>query len=144
MIAEVRQFEDELDQRGAWALPWPGASVLAMDVHHYPRSDRLYEPWDETFASGQTPNHVGENVDILYDCVNPVEADRQNMPCATYKRGDASQYLSAAPRSYHIGGVVYANMDGSVGFLSDAVDPRVMALQVCVNDGLIEEEGPLY
>ncbi len=137
MIAEVRHYDDERDQRGAWALPWPGASVLAMDVHHTPKSPRLYEPWSETFESGQTPNHVGANVDILFDCVNPVDADEQHMPCDSYKE---AQYLSAAPRSYHAGGVVYANMDGSVGFLSDAVDAQIMALQISINDGLLADE----
>ena len=140
MIAEVRQFDDDRDQRGAWALPWPGASVLALDVHHQPGSPRLYEPWPTTFESGQTPNHVGENVDILYDCIDQVGSEAQHMPCDSYDTNTDNKYLSAAPRSYHAGGVVYANMDGSVGFLSDAVDAKIMALQVSINDGLLAEQ----
>ena len=34
MFSEVRTRNDPLDQRGAWALPWTGASLLALDVHH--------------------------------------------------------------------------------------------------------------
>jgi len=135
MISEVRQFDDERDQRGAWALPWNGSSVLALDVHHNPDSNRIYEPWDETFETAQTPNHVGANVDIIYDCVDPVGADQVRMPCDTYQRGGNSFYLSSAPRSSHAGGVVYANMDGSVGFLVDSVDPATMAYSICINDG---------
>ena len=33
VASEVRTLESEKDERGAWALPWNGASVLAFDMH---------------------------------------------------------------------------------------------------------------
>ena len=55
MISEVRTRANPLDQRGAWALPWTGSSMLAVDVHPLPvligrtqiRPDRTlpYTPW---------------------------------------------------------------------------------------------------
>src|SRR5690606_15766314 len=32
-LAEVRTRDHEFDQRGAWALPWAGASLLSLDAH---------------------------------------------------------------------------------------------------------------
>ncbi|MHC4178283.1 MAG: DUF1559 family PulG-like putative transporter, partial [Planctomycetota bacterium] len=34
MLSEIRVRPHEQDQRGAWALPWTGASLLAFDMHH--------------------------------------------------------------------------------------------------------------
>ncbi len=69
MFSEVRTRSDPRDQRGAWALPWTGASLLALDVHHFPRSKLRYEPWKLTLESAQVPNNIrGYNMDVLYDC----------------------------------------------------------------------------
>ena len=34
VFAEVRTMEHPLDERGAWALPWNGATLLSLDMHH--------------------------------------------------------------------------------------------------------------
>ena len=33
LLSEVRTLDHENDQRGAWALPLAGASLLAFDMH---------------------------------------------------------------------------------------------------------------
>jgi type II secretory pathway pseudopilin PulG len=136
MISEVRTRADERDQRGAWALPWTASSVLALDVHHDVRSPLRYEAWDLTLNSAQLPNNIdGYNMDMLYDCPDPAAAQLDNMPCLTYRRGTPLQYLSAAPRSRHPGGVVAAAMDGHVQFLINEIDPEVLAYMISINDG---------
>ena len=32
-FSEVRSLNTESDERGAWALPWAGASLLSFDMH---------------------------------------------------------------------------------------------------------------
>jgi hypothetical protein len=146
MISEVRTRPDPLDQRGAWALPWSGSSLLAVDVHPIPvligrsliRADRVvpYNPWPYTFESAQRPNTRGPNVDILYDCSDPDGSQLDSMPCGQWANHDSQfYYLSAAPRSRHAGGVVAAAMDGHVRFLVDEIDAQVLAFMVCINDG---------
>ena len=137
MLGEVRALDIEADQRGVWALPWTGASLLAFDMHHNPDSDAIFEPWAITIESSQTPNHQSINVDMIYDCEHEEYAQLNNMPCATWARSRSSElhYLSAAPRSNHTGGVMVANLDCSVTFVPDSVDPTTMAYLVCSNDG---------
>ncbi len=57
------------------------------------------------------------------------------MPCLTYEMGTETQYLSAAPRSRHVGGVMAAAMDGHVRFLVDEIDPELLAYMISINDG---------
>ena len=33
-FSEIRTLDFEQDERGVWALPWAGASVLSFDMHH--------------------------------------------------------------------------------------------------------------
>ena len=135
MFSEVRTRNDPRDQRGAWALPWTGASLLASDVHHYPPSLLRYEPWQLTLPTAQLPNNVhGFNVDMLYDCHDEQGAQLENMPCGTYEIGTSNQYLSAAPRSRHMGGVMTAAMDGHVRFLVNETDAELMAFLISIND----------
>lgn len=135
MFSEVRTRPDPRDQRGAWALPWTGASLLALDVHHFPPSKLRYEAWKLTLESAQVPNNIrGYNMDVLYDCVDEQAAQLDNMPCLTYEVGTANQYLSAAPRSRHVGGVMAAAMDGHVRFLVDEIDPELLAYMISIND----------
>ena len=78
---------------------------------------------------------------MIYDCFDPKYAQEQFMPCATWDAGSDLQrfgenhYLSAAPRSNHPGGVVAAQLDGSVLFLPNSVDARALALRICTFDG---------
>ncbi len=135
MLSEVRTRDNPRDQRGAWALPWAGSSLLAVDMHHFPLSKKPYEPWRLTIPAAQVPNNRGINVDMLYDCPDVERAQLEDMPCATWGKQDPNFYLSAAPRSMHPGGVVAAAMDGHVRFLPDDIDPILMALMVSTNDG---------
>ena len=136
LLSEVRIREDESDQRGVWALPWTGSSLLAADAHDDPDSSGAYNPWELTYRSTQTPNHLDENVDMLYQCDSPEIAREENMPCGEWDRGESQMhYLSAAPRSNHPGGVMVANMDGSVMLIADSVDARTFALMISSIDG---------
>ena len=136
MFSEVRTRADVRDQRGAWALPWTGATLLSLDVHHFPPSFLRYEPWKLTLPTAQLPNNIrGFNVDMIYDCWDEQGSQLDNMPCATYEMGTSNQYLSAAPRSRHMGGVTAAAMDGHVQFLANEIDPELMAYMISINDG---------
>jgi prepilin-type N-terminal cleavage/methylation domain-containing protein/prepilin-type processing-associated H-X9-DG protein len=147
LLSEVRTRQDGRDQRGAWALPWAGASLLSFDMHstrspkqsQYLASVFPFQPWSISVGQTQRPNNLGPNVDVLYACPDAAGAQLEKMPCAEY--GGPSLpftsmfYLSAAPRSLHPGGVYVAFMDGHVGFLPDAVDEYSMAYLVSINDG---------
>jgi prepilin-type N-terminal cleavage/methylation domain-containing protein len=137
LLAEVRTRDDQLDQRGAWALPWAGASVLAFDFHANYRPNDAYKPYYPDLASlgaSQPPNNQGPNFDMLYHC-NEQASQVDRMPCATFTEDFfPNHWLSAAPRSRHDGGVFVAFLDGHVGFLVDDVDELVMAYLVSIDD----------
>jgi prepilin-type processing-associated H-X9-DG protein len=78
---------------------------------------------------------MGPNIDMLYDCREVADAQLRGMPCGTWSKGTANEYLSAAPRSQHPGGVNTFFLDGHVRFLEDDVDEVVMAYTVSINDG---------
>ena len=141
MLAEVRTREDTSDPRGSWALSWVGATVLGADVHATTQLTRIcnqsnppaYIP-NPAWSDLALPPNAGVSPDIprddLRECPNPAEADLEGMPCWT--RGDQS----AAPRSLHIGGVNGANVDGSVRWITDDIEPVVLGAIVCINEGL--------
>jgi prepilin-type N-terminal cleavage/methylation domain-containing protein/prepilin-type processing-associated H-X9-DG protein len=142
MLTEVRTREEITDQRGAWALAWPGSSVLGLDMHGdgLPSSTvrvcnqgyYAYRP-APALAKGALPpnNPVGaENADDLRVCNDVSGAQLEGMPCIT------SGSNTAAPRSLHPGGVNATHVDGSVLFIVNEIDPLVMGPMVCINDGL--------
>ncbi len=138
LLAEVRTRDDELDQRGAWALPWCGSSVLAFDLHNdYDRDEafRTYVPNPLTLGAQQPPNNqVLANFDMLYDC-NEQASQLEGMPCATFTDGPSTyHWLTAAPRSRHPGGVYVTFMDSRVAFLLDEVDLEVMGRMISIED----------
>ena len=137
MLAEIRTRAQEQDQRGAWALPWTGASLLAFDMHDWPYGDKSARYKAFTYSLGQTqrPNNQGPTPDMLYDCVDQAGAQFDGMPCATWSPGGRNFFLSASPRSCHPGGVNASFVDGHVVFLPDNVDEIAMAYTVCANDG---------
>jgi prepilin-type processing-associated H-X9-DG protein len=152
VFSEVRTREHPADERGAWALPWSGASLLAMDMHpacpvaigncrpyecQYGKSLRgdqhkgllpAYAPWHGSIGYSQPPN--GPHPDIVYECPEPEIAQLERMPCDDF---ESALYMSAAPRSSHIGGVNGAFLDGHVEFLADDIDEIVMALMISTN-----------
>jgi prepilin-type N-terminal cleavage/methylation domain-containing protein/prepilin-type processing-associated H-X9-DG protein len=148
VLSEVRTRPLEQDQRGAWALPWTGSTVLAFDMHStWPTynyfdwtsilnsSGIRFQPWSASLGETQRPNNLGPNVDMLYACPDSAGAQLDGMPCAVYGVPYSNTYLSAAPRSRHPGGVDVALLDGHVGFLLDNIDEMTMAYLVSSNDG---------
>ncbi len=153
VFSEVRTRDNEGDVRGAWALPWSGATLLAPDVHPaFPGrvgscqpyqcqlvsglrqgSDKQslppYTPWRGSIGYSQRPNTPLP--DILYECPDPEGAQVERLPCEEFA---LARYMSAAPRSNHIGGVNATFLDGHVSFLSDDVDEMVLAAMVAIND----------
>ena len=140
LAAEVKAIERDWDQRGAWALPYPGV-VLSLDWHNVdaagnsvstPNSVDRYIPDPEWVTQAQLPNNTIHDLgDGLFLCReqnwlrNVMKA-----PCV-----NAIQYLSAAPRGNHPGGVSCVALDGHAGFLSDNIDSFVFAYLVSCNDG---------
>jgi prepilin-type N-terminal cleavage/methylation domain-containing protein/prepilin-type processing-associated H-X9-DG protein len=140
MLAEIRARAQEQDQRGAWALPWTGASLLAFDMHDWPFDDNWPKPGPYkafTYSLGQTqrPNNQGPTPDMIYNCVDVAGAQWDGMPCATWALGYPYEFLSASPRSFHPGGVNTSFVDGHVIFLPDDIDEIAMAYVVSANDG---------
>ncbi len=145
VFSEVRTLDAEEDERGVWALPWAGASLLAYDMHHNCSTGDIYCTDEPIFRAsplsmGQTqrPNSLGPAMDTLSLCPVTLQAEAQiqGMPCLQWIWPiGLFGYYSAAPRSMHPGGVNVAFLDGHVGFLIDEVDERVMAYQISINDG---------
>jgi prepilin-type processing-associated H-X9-DG protein len=145
LASEVRTRSDDGDQRGAWALPWAGASLLALnlptakpfdadtnldDVSYAPSSDAA------DLTGVQIPNKVsGELFDRLYRC-DQAAAAAEGMPCTFTPDGLG---LYASPRSLHPGGVNAVALDGHAAFISDDMDPIVMARLVAVADGQLNQ-----
>jgi prepilin-type N-terminal cleavage/methylation domain-containing protein/prepilin-type processing-associated H-X9-DG protein len=132
VFSEVRKRSNPQDQRGAWALPWTGATALSMDMHS--TTNGIYTADLGSLGATQLPNMQGPSIDMLYNCPDPVGAQLEKMPCNTYGPGSAN-YMSAAPRSLHPGGVNVVFLDGSVGFLPNNIDQITMAYLISINDG---------
>ena len=135
LLAEIRTRDREHDQRGAWALPWTGASLLAFDMHTEGAINEKFRPSPRSLGHTQRPNNRGPNIDMLYDCQDVADAQLRGMPCGQWEQGASGEYLSAAPRSQHPGGVNTFFLDGHVRFLEDDIDETVMAYAVSINDG---------
>src|SRR5436190_3998824 len=80
LLSEVRTLDHENDQRGAWVLPLPGASLLAFDMHpvDWPYEEAAgptmtthvairtrYIPNPSSVGNTQRPNGQGPNKDTL-------------------------------------------------------------------------------
>ncbi|MGE0757879.1 MAG: DUF1559 domain-containing protein [Pirellulaceae bacterium] len=139
MLSEVRTRGQASDQRGAWALPWAGATQLAFDLHDvqdpvdYARSG--YAPNLTGLGVNQPPNNPGPNADMLYTCPDAAAAKGEGMPCNTWQANSGLEYLSAAPRSRHPGGVLAAFADGHISFLTNQIDLLTMAYLIYLSDG---------
>ncbi len=156
-FSEVRTLDVHQDERGAWALPWAGASVLSFDLHHKCADapddcpppggsdkcpgDRYYHPSPCNHEKAQLPNSNGLYVDTLHLCANGSElqtqADLEGMSCVPWNGniGVDEGYYSASPRSLHPGGVHTAYLDGHTGFLRDDVNAYSLAYRISINDG---------
>jgi prepilin-type processing-associated H-X9-DG protein len=144
-LSEVRTRDHQQDERGAWALPWNAASLLAFDMHDdheraFKKAPDGYLAWTMPGAAqgdAQVPNYeqgLGDpyaNRDVLQLCPDVAGADLERMPCFDYPN---NTWLSAAPRSSHAGGVNAAFLDGHVRFLGNDIDPVLMAYLISIND----------
>jgi prepilin-type N-terminal cleavage/methylation domain-containing protein/prepilin-type processing-associated H-X9-DG protein len=139
MLSEVLTRNQQRDERGAWAIGWNGSSQLAFDLHNVGKVELVGAGFDPDLAhlgTSQPPNNQGPNLDVLYDCVAPAEAQLQRMPCNTWEESGPLNYLSSAPRSRHPGGVNVAYVDGHISFLPDQVDQVTMAFLISIEDGM--------
>lgn len=143
MLSEVRIRNNQQDQRGAWALPWNGSSLLAFDMHCAPKlvPGSKYEANKTCLGMTQLPNNRGPNVDVLYSCPDILGAQMEKMPCGLWDPNGQFNYLSSAPRSNHPGGVNVIFMDGHSGFLLDNVDEIVMAYMISINDNHLIDDS---
>jgi prepilin-type N-terminal cleavage/methylation domain-containing protein/prepilin-type processing-associated H-X9-DG protein len=137
VLSEVRTRAVPEDQRGAWAIAWTGASVIAFDMHdirpiNYREGGFTASPLSVGWTQG--PNNTGPNMDMIYNCTLAAEAQFDGMPCGTWAPGGANEYLSAAARSRHPRGVNVAYADGRVTFFTDQVDEITMAYLIAVDD----------
>jgi prepilin-type N-terminal cleavage/methylation domain-containing protein/prepilin-type processing-associated H-X9-DG protein len=136
MLGEIRTRDEPRDQRGAWALPWAGSSLLSVDMHYKSfgktgKDDDVPEGYFyDTISLGVTQRPNSNTPDVLYECPDAVGEQLDRMPCTNQYYG----YISAAPRSHHPQGVHVSYVDGHVAFMSDSVDEIAMALQATVND----------
>jgi prepilin-type N-terminal cleavage/methylation domain-containing protein/prepilin-type processing-associated H-X9-DG protein len=145
LLSEVLTRQHPQDQRGAWAIGWTGASQLAFDIHdmqfiqHEPDSIKLagagYTANPASQGQAQPPNNQGPNLDMIYRCIEPAQAQLYRTPCNTWESSGSMNYLSAAPRSRHPGGVNVVFVDGHLSFVTDQVDQFAMAYLISVEDG---------
>jgi hypothetical protein len=142
LASEVRTRADLQDQRGAWALPWSGASLISPDVHQTSMPSvglhaYLKIPYDpgaspEDDENAQTPNKQIHIFDVVYSC-QVAASLLDKMPCSQYG-GANGGFWSAAPRSLHAGGVNVVCLDGHVGFVADEIHWRIFAYLVSTRD----------
>jgi len=139
MLSEVLTRAQPRDERGAWAIGWNGASQLAFDLHDVEKAELIgagYNPNVAILDSCQPPNNQGPNLDVLYECASPAEAQLGRMPCNKWEESGPLNYLSAAPRSRHPGGVNAAYVDGHISFVPNQVDIATMAYLISIEDGM--------
>ncbi len=148
VIAEVRTRDHVQDQRGVWAMPYTGGSILGYDMHAVSRptvpkntgdDGKEFLPFiiDKNYLLARAPN--SDFFDVGYKCPEPIGEIAEAMPCIS----DFKDFNSAAPRSLHIGGVNCAYLDGHVSFLRDDIDQVVMAYLVHPVDGEVFEKSTL-
>ncbi len=137
VASEMRAGVRPGDARGAWAVGWNGASVLAFDMHHEPPDGGAFRHSIFSLGHTQRPN-VGTmeiNADVLYKCPESAASEQAGMPCGEWQPFGMWFYLSSAPRSRHRGGVQALWGDSRVSFLADDVDEIAMAYLIAIGDG---------
>ncbi len=146
MLSEVRTRDDVLDVRGVWALAWPGANILALDMHGANVLTRIcqiatppeYQPnptyRDYVLTPNSERNSIGADLaDDLFVCdanTTAINSRLDRMPCK------ATGETIATARSQHPGGVNNSHVDGSVRWIGNDIDPVTYGSLACVHDGL--------
>jgi prepilin-type N-terminal cleavage/methylation domain-containing protein/prepilin-type processing-associated H-X9-DG protein len=138
-LTEVRTLDQTWDSRGVWALPFPGGSILSLDWHPTAEVLNTTPPSkkyvaDPAFLSkAQKPNNNDPSwPDYVVGCntsANIAFSLSQGMPCGN------PNYISAAPRSRHPGGVNAVALDGHAGFVTENIDSFIFAYLISTNDG---------
>jgi len=139
LLGELRTRDDDKDIRGAWALAWPGTSMIAIDMHGASVLNRICV---QTSPPDYIPNPVYRDFvltpntqtyeDDLFVCdanTTAPNARLDRMPCKSIGE------MIAASRSNHPGGVNAAHVDGSTRWITDDVDPVLYGSLVCAHDG---------
>jgi prepilin-type N-terminal cleavage/methylation domain-containing protein/prepilin-type processing-associated H-X9-DG protein len=151
IYSEVRTLDHERDERGAWAVPWAGASILSFDMHHKCADGRsfgacmtegFYRPDPYFVGKTQLPNSTVVK-DTLFYCQDEQKkmSNEQQMPCLGWNHQvGAAGFYSASPRSLHPGGVNVAFLDGHTAFVNDDVDDFTFAYWVSINDGQTQSD----
>ncbi len=141
LATEVIARDDERDPRGAWAVPWGAASVLAVHIDHLwtPNQSQYhqsgvthYVPDPEYLTWAHTPNNR-ETADLLLACPRPIQSKLEGVPCLRASTAERL-YVTGAARSRHPGGVNAVALDGHVGFMNDDIDAFVLAHLVSAQD----------
>ncbi len=112
MLSEIRVGLTQHDRRGTWAMGVPGASMLM---------------WHGSGGDANGPNACNPDADDTENCSylqgngagapGSAQLLAECMPC-----WGSSNSFQAAPRSRHPGGIMAANADASVHFVSDQID----------------------
>ena len=131
LATEVRTLDRDYDTRGVWAAPLAGGCIVGVNFHDVDEAMRTpyYDPDPNRIDAVRPPNVQDPAADNIINCPDQAYAASVGMPC------QRMESIYAAARSQHRGGVNAANLDGSVGFLTESVDPYVYAFLVSVNDG---------
>jgi hypothetical protein len=148
LLGEIRTRDDDKDLRGAWALAWPGASMLAIDMHAAGALLRIcsqtnppaYVPHTQYKDFVLTPNSErnstgGDLADDLFSCdasTTKLNSALERMPCVS----TSPNQMIAAARSNHPGGVNNAHIDGSVRWIGDDIEQVLYGSRACAHDGL--------
>ena len=134
--------EDRLTLAGGWAsLPverWDHEKWYDWDEHHFRRPAKLRRITDGMSKTAMLVERAGQP-NWIHDGGKIVEVDR--FPSGwPFSRGDQLLIVVEAipPKksinesntwkiySYHEGGAVHSNFDGSVGFLNENIDPELL------------------
>jgi hypothetical protein len=133
MINHVRAGLSPLDIRGTWAIPEPGASLTNAGRSYNPTPNNNLE----TTAANATG--YGDEMQSCYKFFQPGMGTNQQMGCFPTLLGDPGdlpdQQNSGMARSQHIGGVTACMADGSVRFISNAVDQFTWCTLQSKDDG---------
>jgi prepilin-type N-terminal cleavage/methylation domain-containing protein/prepilin-type processing-associated H-X9-DG protein len=133
MVNEVRAGLSPLDIRGTWAIGEPGASMTNAGRSYNPTPNNNLE---STAANG---TGYGDEMQSCYKFFQPGMGTVQKMGCFPVVYADPGDFPdlqnSAMARSQHVGGVNACFCDGSVRFISNAVDQFTWCTLQSKDDG---------
>jgi prepilin-type N-terminal cleavage/methylation domain-containing protein len=132
MINEVRAGVSPLDSRGVWAMGYPGSSIT--------NAGRNYNPTPNNTLDSPDGQSYGDEMQNCYKFWYYGIGAKQVMGCFPNTSGD--QMNSAQARSSHIGGVNAGFSDGSVRFVSNAIDQYTWCILQSKNDGMVINNVP--